>query len=78
MCSPNTIPPASSLDSKSLLRTRFKGSTSGQSRTTIGVMRGDDRHPDSMFSCVSTEQRVPSDHPLRAILVLGRLTDSPR
>jgi transposase len=30
-------------------------------------MRGDDRQPDSMFSYVSAEQRVPSDHPLRAI-----------
>jgi transposase len=30
-------------------------------------MRGDDRQPDSMFSYVSPEQRVPSDHPLRAI-----------
>jgi transposase len=29
-------------------------------------MRGDDRQPDSMFSYVSPEQRVPSDHPLRA------------
>jgi transposase len=30
-------------------------------------MRGDDRQPDSMFSYVSPEQRVPPDHPLRAI-----------
>jgi hypothetical protein len=30
-------------------------------------MRGDDRQPDSMFSYVSAEQRVPTDHPLRAI-----------
>jgi hypothetical protein len=30
-------------------------------------MRGDDRKPDSMFSYVSPEQRVPADHPLRAI-----------
>lgn len=30
-------------------------------------MRGDDRQPDSMFSYVSAEQRVPQDHPLRAI-----------
>jgi transposase len=30
-------------------------------------MRGDDRQPDSMFSYVSPEQRVPQDHPLRAI-----------
>jgi transposase len=30
-------------------------------------MRGDDRQPDGMFSYVTLEQRVPSDHPLRAI-----------
>src|SRR3954469_10415055 len=30
-------------------------------------MRGDDRQPDAMFSYASTEQRVPADHPLRAI-----------
>jgi transposase len=30
-------------------------------------MRGDDRQPDSMFSYVSPEQRVPADHPLRKI-----------
>ena len=30
-------------------------------------MRGDDREPDSMFSYVSPEQRIPPDHPLRAI-----------
>ena len=33
-------------------------------------MRGDDREPDSMFSYVSTEQRIPKDHPLRAIRAL--------
>jgi transposase len=33
-------------------------------------MRGDDREPDSMFSYISAEQRVPADHPLRAIRVL--------
>jgi transposase len=33
-------------------------------------MRGDDRQPDSMFSYVSAEQRVPQDHPLRAIRLL--------
>jgi transposase len=32
-----------------------------------GRMRGDDRQPDTMFSYVSAEQRVPKDHPLRAI-----------
>jgi transposase len=30
-------------------------------------MRGDDQQPDAMFSYVSPEQRVPKDHPLRAI-----------
>ena len=30
-------------------------------------MRGDDNQPDSMFSYVSPEQRVPHDHPLRPI-----------
>jgi transposase len=33
-------------------------------------VRGDDRQPDSMFSYVSAEQRVPQTHPLRAIRVL--------
>ena len=36
----------------------------------MGGMRGDDRQPDSMFSYVSAEQRVPADHPLRAIRAL--------
>lgn len=30
-------------------------------------MRGDDRHQAAMFSYLSPEQRVPQDHPLRAI-----------
>ena len=33
-------------------------------------MRGDDRQPDAMFSYVSAEERVPKDHPLRAIRAL--------
>jgi transposase len=33
-------------------------------------MRGDDRQPDALFSYVSAEQRVPADHPLRAIRTL--------
>jgi transposase len=33
-------------------------------------MRGDHREPDSIFSYVSAEQRVPKDHPLRAIRTL--------
>src|SRR5204863_8167515 len=36
----------------------------------MGGMRGDDREPDAMFSYVSAEQRVPTDHPLRAIRAL--------
>ena len=30
-------------------------------------MRGDDLQQDAMFSYISPEQRVPSDHPLRPI-----------
>src|SRR5262249_2249442 len=30
-------------------------------------MRGDDRQQGAMFSYISSEQRVPTDHPLRAI-----------
>lgn len=42
-------------------------------------MRGGERFQDGMFSYVSLEQRVPSDHPLRAVrkltdVVLGRLS----
>src|ERR1700726_2659806 len=33
-------------------------------------MRGDAGQPDSMFSYVSPEQRIPQDHPLRAIRAL--------
>jgi len=36
----------------------------------MASMRGDDRQPDSMFSYVSAEQRVPQDHPLRVIRAL--------
>ena len=36
----------------------------------MSSMRGDDRQPDAMFSYVSAEQRVPQDHPLRAIRAL--------
>src|SRR6185503_8890976 len=39
-------------------------------RTTIRRMRGEHREPDSMFSYVSPEQRIPKDHPLRAIRTL--------
>jgi transposase len=35
-------------------------------------MRGDERVQDGMFSYVSLEQRVPSDHPLREV---RRVTD---
>ncbi len=42
-------------------------------------MRGDERTQDGMFSYVSLEQRVPADHPLRAVreltdAVLGTLS----
>src|SRR5512134_2428946 len=33
-------------------------------------MRGDDEHPDGMFSYRRPEQRVPADHPLRTIRVM--------
>ena len=33
----------------------------------MAAMRGDDRQPRAMFSYVSAEERVPQDHPLRAI-----------
>lgn len=36
-------------------------------------MRGDERVQEQMFSCVTLEQRVPQDHPLREI---RRLTDT--
>jgi transposase len=36
----------------------------------MASMRGDDREPDAMFSYVSAEQRVPKEHPLRAIRAL--------
>jgi transposase len=36
-------------------------------------MRGDERVQDGMFSYVSLEQRVPADHPLRAV---RKLTDT--
>ncbi len=36
----------------------------------MAAMRGDDRQPDSLFSYVSAEQRVPADHPLRAVRTL--------
>ena len=35
-------------------------------------MRGADEQPGSMFSYVSLEERVPADHPLRAV---RRITD---
>jgi transposase len=36
-------------------------------------MRGDERVQEQMFRCVTLEQRVPKDHPLREI---RRLTDT--
>jgi len=43
---------------------RFRGSV---------PMRGDDRQTGWMFSYISPEERVPADHPLRAI---RRMTDA--
>ena len=37
-----------------------------------GLMRGADEQPGSMFSYISPEERVPADHPLRAV---RRITD---
>ena len=37
-----------------------------------GLMRGSDEQPGSMFSYISPEERVPADHPLRAV---RRITD---
>jgi transposase len=34
------------------------------------AMRGNDQRPDAMFSYVSAEERIPADHPLRAIRAL--------
>ena len=36
-------------------------------------MRGEERIQDEMFSCVTLQQRVPQDHPLREI---RKLTDA--
>ena len=36
-------------------------------------MRGDERVQDGMFSYITLEQRVPQDHPLRAV---RKLTDT--
>jgi hypothetical protein len=33
----------------------------------MASMRGNDRRPAAMFSYVSAEERVPQDHPLRAV-----------
>lgn len=34
-------------------------------------MRGDDRHDDGLFSFIRLEERVPADHPLRAVRALA-------
>ena len=39
----------------------------------LSGMRGDERVQEGMFSYVSLEQRVPSDHPLREV---RKLTDT--
>src|SRR5437879_4472902 len=38
--------------------------------TKEGRMRGGDPQPDAMFSYVSMEDRIPQDHPLRAMRTL--------
>src|SRR3989441_604159 len=38
--------------------------------TKEGRMRGGDQEPDAMFSYVSMEDRIPQDHPLRAMRTL--------
>jgi hypothetical protein len=43
----------------------------------MAAMRGDDRAPDSMFSYVSAEQRVPQDYPLRASMLVIRRVSTP-
>src|SRR5438477_7527360 len=54
------------------------GRTLRSESSTEVRMRGDHSEPDAMFSYVSPAQRVPQDHPLRAVRtmvdeVLGRL-----
>src|SRR6476660_6680020 len=49
---------------------RLPRSTDHRRRTTMQRMRGDHREPDSMFSYVSPEQRIPKEHPLRVIRAL--------
>src|SRR5262249_8269194 len=56
-----------SLLKRSVWPSNLKGSTSCSIPYYHADMRGDDQQPDSMFSYVSPEQRVPKDHPLRAI-----------
>ena len=36
----------------------------------LRIMRGDERFQDEMFSCLTLEQRVPQNHPLREICEL--------
>ena len=43
------------------------GSNDPRSPSYLATMRGDDRQPRAMFSSVSAAERVPQDHPLRAI-----------
>jgi hypothetical protein len=45
----------------------------GEEVCRLTGMRGDERTQDGMFSYVSLEQRVPADHPLRAV---RKLTDA--
>ena len=45
----------------------------GERGRRLTDMRGDERTQDGMFSYVWLEQRVPADHPLRAV---RKLTDA--
>jgi hypothetical protein len=45
----------------------------GSGAIRLTCMRGDERIEDGMFSYASLEQRVPQDHPLRAV---RKLTDA--
>src|SRR5438093_10205826 len=46
------------------------GRTLRSESSTEVRMRGDHSEPDAMFSYISPAQRVPQDHPLRAIRTL--------
>jgi hypothetical protein len=60
---------------------RIISSTKGDQKSQVrnapyydAAMRGDDQQSGHLFSYLSPEQRVPADHPLRAI---RQMTDAP-